>query len=202
MTKLARRRSRALAGLAALLGLVLVAPGAQASGLVASCDGQVLERPFLPWADPAQYVLSPDGDLAGAGEGWDLSGAAVVADDSPLSGGGALRVGPGGSATSPAMCVSVMHPTLRFFARNVGGATGALAVEVLFEDVTGRVQSLPIGAVAGGSGWSPTVPMPVVANLLTLLPGGQTPVAFRFTPLGERSAWVIDDVYVDPYCKR
>jgi hypothetical protein len=198
----ARRRFRALAGLAAVLGPVLVAPGAQASGLVASCDGQVLERPFLPWADPAQYVLAPDGDLAARGKGWEASGATVVADDSPLSGGGALRVGPGGSATSPAMCVSVMHPTLRFFARNAGDATGTLAVEALFEDVAGRVQALPIGAVAGGSGWSPTVPMPIVANLLALLPGGQTPVAFRFTSVGARSAWVIDDVYVDPYCKR
>jgi hypothetical protein len=196
------RRSRALAGLAALLGLLLAAPGAQASGLLASCDGQVLERPFLPWADPAQYVLAPDGDIAAGAEGWETSGTAVVGYGSPLSGGDALRIGPGGSATSPAMCVSLMHPTLRFLARNAGDATGALAVEVLFEDLAGRTQSLPIGVVAGGSGWSPTVPMPILANLLALLPGGRTPVAFRFTPVGERSAWVIDDVYVDPYCKR
>ena len=40
--------------------------------------------------------------------------------------------------------------------------------------------------------------MTVLANLLPLLPGAHTPVAFRFTPLlgGE---WSIDDVYVDPF---
>jgi hypothetical protein len=38
----------------------------------------------------------------------------------------------------------------------------------------------------------------VVANLLPLLPGAHTPVAFRFTPqLG--GEWAIDDVYVDPF---
>ena len=39
--------------------------------------------------------------------------------------------------------------------------------------------------------------MPVLANLTALLPGGQTPVAFQFTPVGTGS-WTIDDVYLDP----
>jgi hypothetical protein len=43
--------------------------------------------------------------------------------------------------------------------------------------------------------------MPILANLLAVLPGGRTPVAFRFTPGGAGSEWMIDDVYVDPYCK-
>ena len=97
------------------------------------------------------------------------------------------------------MCMTVVHPTLRFLARNAD-ATGVLAVEVIFEDLSGQVRSLQIGAVLAGGGWSPTVPMPIVANLLALLPDGQTPVAFRFTAQG--GDWRIDDVYVDPYCKR
>jgi hypothetical protein len=51
--------------------------------------------------------------------------------------------------------------------------------------------------VLGGSKWTPTLPLPVIANLLPLLPGDLTPVRFRFTPVG--GAWQIDDVYVDPY---
>jgi hypothetical protein len=39
--------------------------------------------------------------------------------------------------------------------------------------------------------------MPLVVNLLPLLPGEQTPVRFRFTPQGSAN-WQIDDVYVDP----
>jgi hypothetical protein len=186
---------RALAGLTSLFGLFLLAP---ADGLTASCAGQVLERPFLPWADPAQYVLAPDGDFAGGADGW--QGGDVIAERSPLSGDRALRVGSDGSATSPAMCVTLLHPTLRFLARNADGPTGTLGVEVLFEDLAGQVQSLPIGVVAGADSWVPTLPMPIVANLLALLPGGQTPVAFRFTARG--GDWRIDDVYVDPYCKR
>jgi len=42
--------------------------------------------------------------------------------------------------------------------------------------------------------------MPVIANLLPLVPGEQTPVAFRFT--ARRGAVQIDDVYVDPWCQR
>jgi hypothetical protein len=41
--------------------------------------------------------------------------------------------------------------------------------------------------------------MPIVANLLPLLPGDHTPVAFRFTPVGLGGDWRIDDLYVDPY---
>jgi len=189
---------RALVGLTAAFGLFLLAPAAQAGGLTASCDGQVLERPFLPWADPAQYVLAPDGGFGAGADGWE--GGDVVAERSPLSGDGALRIAPDSSATSPAMCVTLAHPTLRFLARNAGSPAGTLGVEVLFEDVAGRVQALPIGVVAGGDTWAPTVPMPILANLLALLPGGQTPVAFRFTAQG--GDWRIDDVYVDPYCKR
>jgi hypothetical protein len=206
---LTRRVARGLVAFAAVLGLLLVVPRAHAGVLadaVGSCDGQVLERPFLPWADPAQYVLAPDGALDSGAAGWQLSGARVVADNEPYGvhdsdAPAALRVGAGGSATTPAMCVSVLHPTLRLLARNAGDPRGTLRVDVLFEDLAGRVQSLTIGAVAGGDEWAPTLPMPVVANLLAVLPGARTPVAFRFTPEGERSAWVIDDVFVDPYCK-
>jgi hypothetical protein len=41
--------------------------------------------------------------------------------------------------------------------------------------------------------------MPIVVNLLPLLPGDHTAVAFRFSTAGN---WQIDDVYVDPYRSR
>ena len=53
----------------------------------------------------------------------------------------------------------------------------------------------------GGGAWQPTLPFPVLASLLPLLPGSKTPVAFRFTPAGAGS-WQIDDVYVDPWRSR
>jgi hypothetical protein len=83
---------------------------------------------------------------------------------------------------------------MRFFARSAGGVLGTLKVEV----VLGGGVSLPIGVLAGltqGEEWAPTPVLPIVANLL------DDEVRFRFTAIGIGSAWVIDDVYVDPYGK-
>ncbi len=197
--------------LGVLVGVVslFAASPAQAGVLVASapdCDDQVLERPFLPWLDPASYVLVPDGDLSAGGAGWQLSSASIAEENEPyqVHGAGPARsvaLPPGSSATSPALCVGLLHPTLRFFARNTGTTLGTLRVEVLFEDAAGTVHALQIGQVLGHRAWSPTLPMPVIANLLPLLPGQRTAVAFRFTPTGPGSSWLIDDVYVDPYRK-
>jgi hypothetical protein len=41
--------------------------------------------------------------------------------------------------------------------------------------------------------------MPIVANLLPLLPGSKTPVSFRLTALS--GSWTIDDFYVDPFTR-
>jgi hypothetical protein len=70
-------------------------------------------------------------------------------------------------------------------------------VSVRFETSLGIVLELPIGVVLPNSHWAPSLPMPIVANLLPLLPNQMTPVQFRFTPLGT-ATWSVDDVYVDP----
>jgi hypothetical protein len=97
------------------------------------------------------------------------------------------------------MCVGLDHPTLRFFARSSDRSLSSLTVQVLFEDATGTVRTATIGAVGGlgGGRWSPTAAMPIVVNLLALLPGELTPVRFRFRAQGPAD-WQIDDVYVDP----
>jgi hypothetical protein len=75
-------------------------------------------------------------------------------------------------------------------------------VEVVADSALDRVV-LPIGVVAGiGGGWAPSLPMAMVANALTLLPGDVTRVSFRFAPVGSGSSFEVDDVYVDPYSKR
>jgi hypothetical protein len=193
---------------AAGAALTISAP-AQAGLLVSSatdCDEQVLERPFLKWADPANYVLAPSGTFEEGVGSWDLDGAASVSvGDEPFDVHGpgevkGLGLPPGSSATSAAMCVGIEHPTLRLFARNSGSILSTMKVEVLFEDAGGNVRALPIGLLLAGSQWQPTLPMPIIANLLPLLPGERTAVAFRFTPHGGN--WRIDDVYVDPYRSR
>jgi hypothetical protein len=203
-------RMRWMAGLlvAGVAALAIAAP-AQAGLLVSSatnCNDPVYEQPFLPWADPASYVLAPGGTFEqGAGD-WKLSGNASVVSGNEsyyVHGDGesaSLSVGSGSSATSDSMCVGIEHPTLRLFARNSGSLLSTLKVEVLFEDNGGSVHALPIGLLLAGGQWQPSTAMPVVANLLPLLPGEHTAVAFRFSASGGN--WKIDDVYVDPYRSR
>lgn len=205
-THLGRIRNLALGVGALVAGLAVAAPSAQAGLLVNTapdCDAQSLSKPFLPWLDPANYTLAPGGDFES--DTWELrGGAAVVSGNSShyvgsSSDSHSLSLPRGSSATSPTICVGLEHPTLRFFAKNSGSLLSTLRVAVKFEDATGNVQSLPIGVFAAGGSWQPTLPTLVVANLLPLLPGERTPVAFEFTPLGLGGNWRIDDVYVDPW---
>jgi hypothetical protein len=191
-----------------LVSLVFAAPAANAGVLVSSatsCDEQTYEQPFLRWADVANYVLAPNGTFESGADGWTLSnGASVVSGDEPFDVHGAgeykaLSLPAGSSATSGSMCVGIEHPTLRVFAHNTGAASSTLKIEVLFEDANGEVHALPIGALNASSSFQPSVVMPIVVNLLPLLPDERTAVAFRFSPEGSDGTWRIDDVYVDPY---
>ena len=202
----------AVAALTATAALAAGASSASAGVLVASapdCADQSLSKTFLPWWDIANYTALSGGDFEGAGDGWTTTAGAAIADgNEPYRVGSAadshsLSLPAGASATSPPICVGLTHPTIRFFAKRQSGgwlSLASLRVDVLFETSTGQVASLPIGAVGNGGSWQPTSPMLVVANLLPLLPGEQTPVAFRFTAQG--ADFSVDDVWVDPYSRK
>ena len=198
----------AVAALTTTFALGAGASSASAGALVASaprCDDQARSKTFLPWLDLADYTALSGADFETGAVGWSLNGAAVASGNEPYRVGGAnhsksLSINAGGSSTSPTICVGLNHPTIRFFAKRQSGgwlSLSTLRIDVLFETARGTVASLPIGTVGGGGSWQVTSPMPVVANLLALLPGEKTPVAFRFTAHG--SDWAVDDVWVDPY---
>ena len=196
-----------IAGVAASAALA-TAPAADAGMLLSqvggSCPAQPLQQPFARWLDPLPYTLVGGGSFESGATGWNLSKASVVSGNETfyVRGGGdsrSLSLPAGATATSPAQCASVDRPVLRFFARCSGGTLlSTLKVDVLFEaPLTGAVLKLPVGAVTANGAWAPSLPMAVLANLTALLPGGQTPVAFQFTPAGA-GTWTIDDVYLDP----
>lgn len=205
-----RHRVRASATIfAALAALAVSSSTASAGALVDSapaCNAQSLSKPFTPWLDYADYTPLPGGDFEGSTEGWSMSGGADVADgNSSYAVGGAddassLAIPAGASAASATICVGLEHPTIRFFAKRTGGLLSTLRVDVMYELSTGVVQSLTIGTVVNSGSWQPTLPMLTVANLLPLLPGEHTPVAFRFTAQG--GDWSVDDVFVDPYGRK
>jgi hypothetical protein len=192
------------AAVAAIALFLIAAPGAKAGVLVESapdCAEENLTKPFLPWADVMDYQFAPDGGFEAGGDGWALDGAAAASGNETnyvhdAGDSSSLAMPAGSTATSPTICVGLEHPTLRFFAKKTSGLLASMAVEVRFELSTGAVVSAPVGVVTPSSSWQPTLPMPVVANLLPLLPGDHTPVQFKFTALSGN--WKIDDVYVDP----
>lgn len=184
-----------------------VTPTAQAGVLVASapsCTSPPLEHPFARWLDPLTYTLVPDGGFEQGASGWSLSKAKVVSGNETFyvraaSDSRSLSLPPGSSATSPTMCAGLDKPVMRFLSKSSGGllSLSALNVEVLFETASGQAVSLPVGVALPSGKWQPTLPLPVLASLLPLLPGEQTPIAFRFRPVGT-ATWTIDDVYLDP----
>jgi hypothetical protein len=201
-------RIRSLAAAGAALVAVAAPAAANAGPLVAdapSCDSQSLSQPFLPWADVASYTIDPGGTFESGSPRWALSGGAgVVEGNEPYrvtsaADSRSLSMPAGSTAISRSLCVGIEHPDIRLFAKS-SNLLARLNVEVLFEDAFGGVHAAPIGAVAAGQSWSPSAPLPIVVNLLPLLPGNRTAVAFRFTASGGN--FQIDDVYVDPYARR
>jgi len=120
------------AALAALALLVILPAAAHA----ADCSGQVLDRTFLPWGDPALYTP--------------VSTSWTVAD-----------LPAGSSATTAPVCIGLGHPTVRFFARNTGNPLSLLRVSA----VVGETE-LPIGLVPAGREWAPSPPLLLAVNLL------------------------------------
>lgn len=197
---------RILTTIAAVGAALAVAGPAHAGPIIAAapdCDDQVLETPFKRWMDPFHYSLVPSGHFEGTPH-WELAGGAAVARGNEwyyVHGAHevwSLELPAGSVATTAPVCVGIEHPTVRFFARNDGASSSTLTVEVLFETGDGQVRALPIGSLLGGPGWVPTPPLPITVNLLPLLPGEKTAVAFRFRPSGGGD-WRIDDVYFDPW---
>jgi hypothetical protein len=198
-------RRTLVAATAAVIAAMAFASTASAGILTASernCGDETLSKPFAPWGDYANYKLVAGGSFEAAHTGWTLrGGAARVSGNEPWKVGGArhatsLRLPAGSTAISPVACVGLEEPTLRFFARKQRGLLSTLAVTVYVQTSLGIVAPVPVGVVLNGGTWKPTPQMLIVANLLPLLPGDRTPVAFGFTPL--LGDWQIDDVYVDP----
>jgi hypothetical protein len=205
-------RRALLAAITAVAMTGAIAAPASAGILTASasdCGDETLTQPFAQFGDRANYKLVENGGLENGTGDWTLAGGArVVSGNEPWKVGGSahnrsLVLPAGSTAISPVSCVGLAEPTVRFFAKKnraplLGIST--LAVSVYVKTSLGLTVPVPVGVVLGNGQWKPTPPMLIVANLLPLLPGDRTPVAFQFTPvLGD---WQIDDLYVDPYRSR
>lgn len=193
---------RRASGRGAVLGLtgVFVASGVlacltgSAAGAAAlnlsPCDSSALSQPFLPWGDPSEYKLAPDGTFNASG--WTLgNGAQIASGTDPIGSGSSapvLQLVPGASAVSGSTCVDAAYPTVRMF---VAG-TGTVAVSVVY-----RGFILPAGIARAGGAWRPTVPMVTWSAIPAALSAGAANVSLLLTGISGQP--VIDDVYIDPW---
>lgn len=185
-----------------LVASALAVPAASASllgGLLPSCGATTY--PFEAWGDYDAYCAFPNLGFESGTKGWTLHGnASVVAGNEPwhVSGIGshALQLGPGATALSSPLPVSLLDPYMRFFARSAG-ADGSLHVQVVFRGLTGNLTGLlDFGTLSPGgyAAWQPT--QRVLSTLA--LPLLTSTAQVQFTSLAKSGSWQLDDVYLDP----
>jgi hypothetical protein len=182
---------------------VLSIPAASAAlpklSLLPSCGAT--SHPFTPWGDTSSYCSFPNLGFESGSAGWTLSGnASVVATNEPwhVSGAGmhSLQLGPGASALSSPLPVSLLDPYLRFFARSAG-ANGSLHVQVYFRGLTGNLTGLlNFGSLSAGgyASWQPTQKVLSALALPLLTSTAQV----QLTSQAKSGSWQVDDVYLDP----
>jgi hypothetical protein len=187
-------------------GAVLVAAAAGFSSpavrpaRAASCPPPPTDvHPFVPWSDNASYVLTTGASFEQGTAGWTLTGGAnVVNGNAPnsldaSSDNHSLYLPAGSSATSPCTTAPHIVGIVRFFLRNVGSSTGALNVRVLVKGKT-----YDAGTIGAGGDWQPSAMLPSNAPNYT----GAVAYQVQLTPVGTDAAFVVDDVYFDPYASK
>jgi hypothetical protein len=117
-----------------------------------------------------------------------------------------LALPAGASATSPAMCVDLHWPTMRFVGFQEDEHDAELDVEVLYPEVENEKERYKWHKVASlkekrKDHWQPTKDIKLNPERGGKLPGGR-PVAVRLTNDSERGTWRIDNLYVDPRMRR
>lgn len=196
------KRFRLWCSLSVVLTAAVLAPVASASlvgAVVPSCGATTY--PFQAWGDSNAYCAFPNLGFESGATSWTLKGnAAVVAANEPwhVSGPGthALQLGPGATALSLPLPVSLLDPYMRFFARS-SGASGSLQVQVVFRGLTGNLTGLlNFGTLSPGSyaTWQPS-PQMLSALALPLL---TSTAQVQFTSQAKSGSWQLDDVYLDP----
>ena len=174
---------------------------------VASCGYGPNTQEFLSWGDSATYNLAPQGDLSSS-DGWSLTAATVSAEHDPYSAAVASvsLTSNKSQAVTPAMCVDLTNPTMRFFVSHTGPqSNAAVDVDVVYTGLDGQTHRLALASVQAGSAWQPSPVIPIVVNALsTVSVSGWTPVAFEFSVHGLQpgESYSVDGVYVDPCWSR
>ncbi|MBA3747205.1 MAG: hypothetical protein H0W96_06880 [Solirubrobacterales bacterium] len=199
-----RRLSLAVAAVAVTAAVTVTASPAMASDPAAGCPAAATSNPFAAWGDVADYQLAPGGDIEDGASSWSLTGGAGAVEGSEtfaVAGSSdhlSLRLPGVSSATTARMCIDAARPSLRFFAKRLGGSDrGNLLVEVVYDNAAGNEFVATAGSISATEDWAPSASLPTVVSALAAAQGGGIQASIRFTPQGG-GIWSVDDVYVDP----
>ena len=172
----------------------------------AACPVEPVSQPFERFGDFADYSLLSNGHFESGTGGWSLENTSIAQQNesfrvrSPWD-SKSLRIDSTGHAVSPAFCVSMDHPTFRFFARRVTGSWGVLNVKLRWTTPGGREVETMSGAPSGDgyTVWQPSHPMALGTALPLWRRDDTLNVRLVFDPEDWGGDWLIDDVYIDPY---
>jgi len=193
-----RKLATALFSAALLFAVVPVAADA-------ACPSSAASNVFAEYNDNASYALVQGGNFESGAPGWSLSRAAVIEEQAAPS-GGALVIQPGGTAVSPAFCVSSEYPTFRFLDHRIGGS-GTLNVSLRWTDAFGFSHNTSVASIQSAASWSISPVLKLATDLPLWMPGSTLSVKLVFesaqSSLFQRNTaeWAIDGVYVDPHSR-
>ena len=201
---LTKIRSAILATTGTVALLAGVAPSAQAGllSLAPGSCGQQESQPFASVGDFNFYVLVPGGSFEPGSPSWQLSGDADVVTGGAAAGTGSLSIPAGSSATSPATCTGIDHPSARLYVRNTGSSLSRLNVWATYPPVLGLLpDKVYLGQLSGTGTWHPSSPVQIglLNNTVGSLGLCQTTISFTFAPADTSGNWRIDNVYLDPF---
>jgi hypothetical protein len=199
-----------LAASSSIAALAAVAPSAHAGllSLATGPCGQVESQAFAQFGDNNTYVAVPGGSFENGALGWRLSGGAQVVSGNEsykvVAGSHSLSLPAGSSATSPAQCTGIDHPSMRFFVRNTGSSASRLKVYATYPLLLGLPYTAYLGTVSGSGSWAPSSPVQIglLNNTLGSLTLAESTISFTFQPADSSGNWQIDDAFLDPYCRR
>ena len=205
-----RIKVAAVAASSSVAMLAAIAPSAHAGllSLTTGDCGLTASEPFAQWGDTTSYTLVPGGTFEPGSASWALTGGAQVVagnESYDVSGRGSnsLSLPAGSSATSPAACTGLDHPSARLFVRNTGSSSSRLNVYATYRLLLGLPYTISLGQLSGSASWQPSsvLQMGLLNNVLGSVTLSQSTIQFTFVPADSTGHWSIDDVFLDPRCR-
>ena len=113
------------------------------------------------------------------------------------AGNGMLRMPPGSKATSPAMCIDLNYPTIRYFVRDADREWARLKTQVMYVDHETAYSPYTVGKLNASGNWRLTEDIEIEPERGGVEAGWRR-IAFRLVADPYEGDLRIDDLYVDP----